>query len=259
MPPTSKTKTRQAKRRPAAKRRPQRSSPAPDERKKQILKAAVEVFAERGYHGCRISDVADRAGVAYGLVYHYFGNKEALLDTIFQANWAVFGKALEDVASQDAPCQEKIRQIVEFLLNAFELHPLVVKVLVVEFGRNYRVGDALDSPEVARVFRALYSILEEARNNGELQEGLDPHALAIILLGSMEAALSSFVLPAPGATGAPERQSFDAMRTTLLAIVERGFLQRRRDPDAPAKKKPATAAGKKKSATAKQARKKARG
>ena len=103
MPPGSKSKTRQSKRRPAAKRGQgaSRSSPAPDERKKQILKAAVEVFAERGYHGCRISDVADRAGVAYGLVYHYFGNKEALLDHIFQANWEVFGKALEDVAAQE--------------------------------------------------------------------------------------------------------------------------------------------------------------
>lgn len=256
MPPASKSKTRQTKRSPASKRRAgARPSPAPDERKKQILKAAVQVFAERGYHGCRISDVADRAGVAYGLVYHYFGNKEALLDTIFQANWEVFGKALEDVASQDTRCQEKIRQIVEFLLNAFELHPMIVKVLVVEFGRNYRVGDALDSPEVARVFRALHSILEEARDNGELQEGLDPHALAIILLGSMEAALSSFVLPAPAARGEPDYASFEAMRNTLLAIVERGFLARPSS-KAPANKPPAR---KKKPASAKKARKKARG
>jgi len=225
MPPAPKTKARQKKRAPAPKRRTKdRASPAPDERKKQILKAAVEVFAERGYHGCRISDVADRAGVAYGLVYHYFGNKEALLDTIFQFNWAVFAKALEDISEQEATCKEKIRQIVEFLLNAFELNPLVVKVLVVEFGRNYRVGDALDSPEVARVFRALHGIFEDARETGELQPGLDPYAVAIILLGAIEAALSSFVLPAPGKKGVPERQGFEAMRTTMLTIVERGFL-----------------------------------
>jgi TetR/AcrR family fatty acid metabolism transcriptional regulator len=249
MPPTAKTKPRQAKRRPAQKRRPkERPSPAPDQRKKQILKAAVEVFAERGYHGCRISDVADRAGVAYGLVYHYFGNKEALLDTIFQHNWAVFGKALEDISQLDASCQEKIRQIVEFLLNAFELNPLVVKVLVVEFGRNYRVGDALDSPEVARVFRALHDILVEAQERGELQEGLDPYALAILLLGCMEAALSSFVLPAPGKKGVPERQGFEAMRDTLLAIVARGFLTH---PKKAASKKAAAKKPAKKKATKK--------
>src|SRR5688500_14971241 len=68
-----------------------------DDRKRQILDAAVQVFAEKGYHGCRISDVADRAGVAYGLVYHYFGNKESLLAHIFSANWNVFAKALEAI------------------------------------------------------------------------------------------------------------------------------------------------------------------
>ena len=52
------------------------------DRRKTILRAAVEVFARKGYHGCRIADVAKEAGVAYGLVYHYFRNKEELLQLV---------------------------------------------------------------------------------------------------------------------------------------------------------------------------------
>jgi TetR/AcrR family fatty acid metabolism transcriptional regulator len=241
-----------------------KSGGSTDDRRKQILKAAVEVFAEKGYHGCRISDVADRAGVAYGLVYHYFGNKESLLRTIFATNWAIFAKALEDVADQEITCQEKIRQIVEFMLGAFELNPLIVKVLVLEFGRNTRLGDALEEPEVARVFGAVLRILTDAHNNGELQPGLAPRALAIVLLGALEAALASFVLPAPGENGVPQAQGFDEMRTTLDSIVSRGFLKR---PDrsaskperAGAKPKPAAAqknAAKKSTANKKTANKK---
>ena len=60
-----------------------------DDRRKQILKAAVKVFAEKGYHGCRIADVARSAEVAYGLVYHYFRNKEELLESVFAEQWAI--------------------------------------------------------------------------------------------------------------------------------------------------------------------------
>jgi AcrR family transcriptional regulator len=60
------------------------------DRKKQILAAAVEVFAERGFHRTRVSDIAKRAGVAYGLIYHYFDSKDAVLNAVFEENWNVF-------------------------------------------------------------------------------------------------------------------------------------------------------------------------
>ena len=53
------------------------------DRRKTILRAAVEVFARKGYHGCRIADVAREAGVAYGLVYHYFKSKVEVLNELF--------------------------------------------------------------------------------------------------------------------------------------------------------------------------------
>ena len=59
-----------------------RASTAPDKRR-LILNAAVRVFARQGFHACRVSDIADEAGVAYGLVYHYFASKDEVLDTLF--------------------------------------------------------------------------------------------------------------------------------------------------------------------------------
>jgi AcrR family transcriptional regulator len=44
----------------------------PVDKRRQILDAAIHVFARQGFHACRVSDIADEAGVAYGLVYHYF-------------------------------------------------------------------------------------------------------------------------------------------------------------------------------------------
>ena len=168
--------------------------PVRDDRRKQILKAAVKVFAERGYHGCRISDVAEEAGVAYGLVYHYFGNKDALLASVFDTNWAFFQKAVDEIAASPLPMIDKLHQIVGIAFQAFEMAPLVVKVLVLEFGRNARLGEALDNPAVARVFKTLAHIFEEGKRNGELFEGIDPRAMSVLFIGSLETAFVSFVL-----------------------------------------------------------------
>jgi AcrR family transcriptional regulator len=162
---------------PRAARTP--TTPQKDDKRKQILKAAVKVFAEKGYHGCRISDVAEEAGVAYGLVYHYYGNKDGLLASVFDTNWSVFAKAINDIADTPGMTMfEKLRQIVEAAFQAFEMFPLVVKVLVLEFGRNSRLGEALENPAVGAVFASIASIFEEGKKSGELYESIDPYAMS---------------------------------------------------------------------------------
>lgn len=200
---------------------------ARDGRRKQILQAAARVFADRGYHGARISDVAEEAGVAYGLVYHYFGNKEGLLREIFESNWRFFAKAIEQIATVDASSQEKLRQIVEFIVNAFEVAPYVVKVLVLEFGRSSRLGDALDEPDVNRVFRAVFSIFKDASRRGELDAACDPWALTVLFLGALESTLASFVFPAHGEASHVLANRLVATRDTLVATFTRGLFPTR--------------------------------
>ena len=55
-----------------------------EDKRSQILAAAVRVFAAQGYEASRVGDVAREAGVAYGLVYHYFGSKDAVLEAVFR-------------------------------------------------------------------------------------------------------------------------------------------------------------------------------
>jgi TetR/AcrR family fatty acid metabolism transcriptional regulator len=206
---------------PRAERTP--TTPQKDDKRKQILKAAVKVFAEKGYHGARISDVAEAAGVAYGLVYHYYGNKDGLLASVFDTNWGVFAKAISDVAETPGMSMaEKLGQIVELAFQAFEMFPLVVKVLVLEFGRNARLGETLENPAVAQVFGSLARIFQEGRRSGELSEGLDPLAMSVIFMGTLETAFVSFVLTNTGAHSKLQSGiTLDKMKSTVLAIIQR--------------------------------------
>lgn len=201
-----------------------------DDRRKQILKAAVKVFAEKGYHGCRISDVAEEAGVAYGLVYHYYGNKDGLLASVFDTNWAFFAKAIDEIAASQQSMREKLTLIVELAFQAFEMAPLVVKVLVLEFGRNARLGEALENPKVAGVFKSIAQVFEEGRQTGELDEGIDPQAMSIIFMGTLETAFVSFVLTHNGARSKVQAHvTLDGMKRTLMALLWRGAIAARRE------------------------------
>src|SRR6202035_1757298 len=110
------------------------SSAAVDKRR-MILDAAVRVFARQGFHTCRVSDIADEAKVAYGLVYHYFSSKEQILDTLFLERWDVMLAAIAEAdASQPEP-REKLRAIASFIVDSYRHDPELMKVIIVEVTR----------------------------------------------------------------------------------------------------------------------------
>ena len=67
------------------------------ERRRLLLDAAVRVFARRGFHAARVGEIAEEAGVAHGLLYHYFSSKDEVLDTIFRQTWSDLLAAVQAV------------------------------------------------------------------------------------------------------------------------------------------------------------------
>ena len=85
-------------------------SPAPDKRR-AILDAAITVFARQGFHSARVSDVAAEAGVAYGLVYHYFDSKDQMLNELFSERWSLLLQAIRDADTElDLAAQDRTRE-----------------------------------------------------------------------------------------------------------------------------------------------------
>ena len=107
---------------------------APDKRR-LILDAAVRVFARQGFHACRVSDIADEAGVAYGLVYHYFASKDEVLNTLFLERWNVMLEHIREVDAKPLPVREKLGAIASFIIESYRHDPDVMKVIIVEVTR----------------------------------------------------------------------------------------------------------------------------
>src|SRR5690348_18344307 len=81
-----------------------------EDKRRLILDAAVRVFARKGYHTSRVGDIAEEAGVAHGLLYHYFRSKEEVLETIFGEVWELLAADTDRIEHAGVPLREQLRR-----------------------------------------------------------------------------------------------------------------------------------------------------
>jgi TetR/AcrR family transcriptional regulator, fatty acid metabolism regulator protein len=189
------------------------------EKRRLILRAAITVFARSGYHTSRVADVAKEAGVAYGLVYHYFGSKEDLLETIFRRTWTRMLEAVEAVEQEGAPAREQLAAVAGIVLGAWELDADLVRVLVREVARSPQLGREVD--EIAHAFAALERIVARGQERGELRSDVDPRLAAWVLYGALEEILTGWVferLPAGPADVEEAEKTVVGLLTDGLAV-----------------------------------------
>jgi AcrR family transcriptional regulator len=165
---------------------------AQEEKRRLLLDAAVRVFARKGYHTCRVGDIAEEAGVAHGLLYHYFASKEELLETVFRENWSDLLEAVKAVEESGEPAREQLRQVAAILLRSWRRDPDLVRVLVREVARSPQVQ--LRVAEIGEAFEAIERIVRRGQEAGEFRSDLDPRLAAVIFYGALEEILTGWVL-----------------------------------------------------------------
>jgi TetR/AcrR family fatty acid metabolism transcriptional regulator len=189
------------------------------EKRRLILRAAITVFARNGYHKSRVSDVATEAGVAYGLVYHYFGSKEILLETIFRRTWSRMLEAVEAVEQEAGSAREQLAAVARIVLGSWETDPELVRVLVREVARSPQLGREVD--EIEHAFAALERIVVRGQEAGELRAELDSRFAAWVLYGALEEILTGWVferLPAGADEVARAEETDVSLLTDGLAV-----------------------------------------
>ena len=162
------------------------------DRRRQILDAAVKVFARSGFHTSRVGDIAEEAGVAYGLVYHYFGSKEEVLEEIFRDTWTQMLARVREVESSGVPAHEQVRQVTALLLRTWRRDPDLVRVLVREVTRSAHVQEEVE--EITQAMEALEQIIANGQNSGEFRDDIDPKLGSTVFYGALEEVLTGWVL-----------------------------------------------------------------
>jgi TetR/AcrR family fatty acid metabolism transcriptional regulator len=191
-------------------------SAAQEEKRRQILDAAVRAFAKRGYHACRVSDIAEEAGVAYGLVYHYFDSKDAVLEAIFREMWGMMVAAINAVEEVEESPREQLRKSCAIVLRTWRDYPDVVRVIVREVARS---GEQLqrEVEEIAHAFEAFQRIVERGQKQKVFRDDLSPRMAAWIVYGALEEILTGWVL---GRLPGEDKDIRDAEQTVVGVLCD---------------------------------------
>ena len=159
-----------------------------------IVDAALEVFRDKGYANTRMADVARRAGVSYGLVYHYFTSKEMLFNVIVEGWWGRLYQMLKDEGVSNTGCREKLENIISFFLDTYAEKPNLVSIFVTEVSRSSVYHTAGGLAKFRTFFSLTEEIMEEGQKKGFLRSDMGPHYLTYIFLGAIEGFISIIVL-----------------------------------------------------------------
>jgi TetR/AcrR family fatty acid metabolism transcriptional regulator len=193
------------------------------EKRRAILHAAVRVFAEKGYHGCRIADVARAAGVAYGLVYHYFRNKDELLESVFAEQWTILINALKAIDEGPGTASEKIAGVCSFVMDVYKTAPTAVRVLILEVTRTPNALRAGSTPQTfSSAVSILADVVRQGQQTGELRGDVEPLVAAAGILGALEMTLTGLVI---GVVRPPQpaEDEIDRVRGQIVQVLLAGL------------------------------------
>jgi AcrR family transcriptional regulator len=180
-----------------------------------ILDAAVRVFARRGFNGCRVSDIADEAGVAYGLVYHYFRSKDEVLDTLFLERWNVLLDVIRELDGRDVAPRDKLSAISSFIVDSYRHDPELMKVIIVEVTRAANSFGRTHLDKIREAYDLIAAIVERAQDEGAFKDAVTPRFAAMAFYGAIEQVLTGWIFD----ERAPGEQEYEQAKVFVVETI----------------------------------------
>lgn len=187
------------------------------DRGKIIVDAALKVFSRKGYADTRMADIAREAEMSYGLVYHYFENKEKLFDAIVEEWWTGFYNELEKLQKKPVPTEEKLVGIIRYILSVYASKPNQISIFVTEVSRGFVYhAHTKGRDKFNRLFTLCQEIVQEGQAKGDLRTDIQPHYLTYVFLGSIDTFLSVMILGNETLTPGREKRIIEGITQVFL-------------------------------------------
>jgi TetR/AcrR family fatty acid metabolism transcriptional regulator len=169
----------------ARKKRPRKAKKNPA-KQAAILKAAERIFAGRGFHEARISDIAKEARVSESTIYEYFSTKEELLFSIPAEIISEYQKKNQEILQYTWGAANKLRTLIHRHLSLYSQNEEYANVvmLILKGNRNFLQTEAYKIVQASA--RVTTQVLEEGIRTGEFRSDLKPHLVRAMIWGTIE-------------------------------------------------------------------------
>jgi TetR/AcrR family fatty acid metabolism transcriptional regulator len=192
----------------------------PVDKRRQILDAAIRVFARQGFHATRVSDIADEAGVAYGLVYHYFRSKDEVLNELFVERWSLLLSAIEETDRTGGTPRQKLAAVAGFIVDSYRHDPELMKVIIVEVTRAANSFGRTHLPEIRRAYQSIAKIVEDGQKADAFRKDVAPMFASMSFYGAIEQLLSGWIFDVIPASDTDFDQAKELVVTTICDGLE---------------------------------------
>lgn len=164
------------------------------DKRARIVDAAIEVFARKGFRAARVSDIAERAGVADGTIYLYFRNKEDLLLTIFEEKMEEVLAALAKSLEAAADPVEGMRLYARFHFDQLRTHPALAQVFQVELRQSHRFFREYRPEKLWQYLGVFEDLVSRGQAQGLIRADVDPFLAKWAFFGALDEMAIQWVL-----------------------------------------------------------------
>ena len=186
-------------------------------KKEIILKAALRVFARKGYHKTTMTDVAEEAQLGRGTVYWHYKSKEELFFAMYESELAEMDKYFEEIAVCNLSALEKIKKMIELTTDFYSRSEEFCKIMLNVFGESSQTFQRDINSELQNIYQIYHQFIKGLLEKG-IQEGsikaIDTEQTASVLISMMDGIMIE---------GALKLTPVD--KTTIADIVATIFLE----------------------------------
>ena len=141
-------------------------------RRKEILDAAAELFAQNGFAGTTVRDIADSVGILSGSLYHHFNAKEDMVEEIFNAYFDELTTRLEEVCGQDLSVPEKLEAMLDVALGNVDNHTAAARLFTNEWFTLRRLPGF--DEKWSRIEKTWMKVIRQGVEDGSIRGDVDP-------------------------------------------------------------------------------------
>ncbi len=168
--------------------------PVVADKREAILRAAVKVFAEKGYFNSKVADIAGEAGIADGTVYLYFKSKEEILHSIFDRAMEEFIAEGKREIAEIERADERLRRIAELHLERLGADRNLAIVFQVELRGSIKFMEEFSAAGFAEYLGIIHLTIEDGQKAGVFRKDLNATVCSKILFGALDEMVTNWIL-----------------------------------------------------------------
>ncbi len=190
------------------------------DKRERILRAAVKVFARKGFYASRVSEIAKAAGVADGTIYLYFKSKDELLTSLFEDRITRLLEVLHREVEAVPSGPGRVRRVVELQLGLLEGERDLAEVITVNLRQSTRLLKQYATKRFTEYLDLMASVIADAQHAGELRADVSPRIVARAIFGALDGIALTWAL------GNAEPGGLTRAGTQLADVLLQGLLPR---------------------------------